>query len=227
MLASLTAVERQALIMSVGVHVKRRRADPMRLARLLRKAHATGETLDEIADHVNLSGPTVLRKLLSLNKLPADVQNLIEWGSNDTGVSFSVAAEIARASTDADRRRLAQAAIEHRLSRSEVQAIVQRSILKGCDVRHATEEILRLRPEVEQRYLLIGLLDGQVPDDAARKNIRRSLAKLVGQDNVLAVRCGDGRFSVVLSAAGASSDRIRGHLCPAKLQTFINASAAA
>ena len=210
--------------MSVGVHVKNRRAKPMRVAQLIDKA-LTQESIDQIADHVNLRGTTILRKFRSLNDLPPEVQDLIDWGRSDIGISFSVAAEIARFGTESDRRQLAHMAIEHRLTRSEVQAIVQRGSREECSIREAVDQILRLRPEIEQHFLFIGLLDGNVPDDTARRNIRRNLAKFVGGENILAVRCRRGRFSVVLNAAGANSDRVRDDLASDRLQSFINSIA--
>ncbi|MDE0271231.1 MAG: hypothetical protein OXP11_08505 [Gammaproteobacteria bacterium] len=225
MLAALTPAERQDLIMSVGVHVKRRRAKPMRLAGLIDKALAT-DSLDEIADHVNLRGTTILRKLRSLKDLPEEVQNLVDWGTSNAGLSFSVAAEIARCADGLDRRKLAQLALEHHLRKDDVQAIVQRASRAGCSVEDAAEEILKLRPDVEQQFLYVGMLDGRVSDDVARRSIRRNLAKLVGAENVLAVRCGEGRFSVVLNSAGAESKSARQHLSSGKLQSFINEIAA-
>lgn len=225
MLSALTPVERQDLVMSVGVHVKKRRANPMRVAHLIEKARAT-ESLDEIANHLNLRDTTMLGKFLSLNGLPKEIQILINWGRNETGISFSVGAEITRIDTESQRRQLAQMAIEHRLSRSEVQAIVQRANREGCSVAKAGDEILKLRTEIERHFLFVGMLDGRVPDDIARRNIRRNLAALVGGENILAVRCGDGRFSVVLNAAGANSDKARVHLDAAHLQAYINSVAA-
>ena len=211
--------------MSVGVHVKRRRAKPMRLARLIDKALAA-DSLDEIADHVNLRGPTILRKLHSLKELPEEIQNLVDWGTSDAGISFSVAAEIARVGSESERRHLAHLALEHNLRKEEVQAIVQRASREGCRVADAIEEILKLRPEVEQQYLYMGILEVSVPDDVARRNIRRKLARLVGAENILAVRCGEGRFSIVLNSAGAESDHARQHLNSSRLQPFVNEIAA-
>lgn len=225
MLAALTPVERQDLIMSVGVHVKKRRAKPIQLAQLIDKALAT-DSLDQIADHVNLRDTTMLRKLRSLKDLPGEVQNLVDWGVSDAGISFSVAAEIARLENESAKSQLAQIALEHNLRKDDVQAIVQRASREGCSVADAAEEILKLRPEVEQQYLYVGLLEVPVPDDAARRSIRRNLAKLVGAENILAVRCGDGRFSIVLNSAGALSEHARQHLSPGRLQPFVNEIAA-
>ena len=207
--------------MSVGVHVKRRRANPMRLAKLIEKALTT-ESLEEIAEHVSLNGTTILRKLLSLSRLPREVQDRIHWGTSDVGISFSVAAEIARYGSESDKLLLSQTAIEHQLSKAEVQAIVQRASREGCSVGEATAEILRLRPEVDRQYLYMGLLDTNVADDTAKRNIRRNLANLVGPENVLSVRCGSGRFSFVLNDAGANSEQALKHLESRTLQSYIN-----
>ena len=226
MLRALTPAERHDLIMSVGVHVKKRRANPLEIAKLITKAQST-DTLDQIAAHVNLQGTTILRKLLALNKLPRDVQTLVDWGSSDAGISFSVAAEIARLTNETDRRDLAQMAVESHLSKSEVQAIVQRANREKSGVRESAQEILGLRPSVEQRFLYLGLLDDTVSEETAKRNIRRKLSKLIGATNVLAVRCDQGRFSILLSKSGAESGRIQPFLKPHKLQAFINDIAAA
>lgn len=207
--------------MSVGVHVKRRRAKPMQAAKLVKKAMHT-ESLEEIAEHVNLQGTTILRKLLSLENLPREVQDHIHWGTSNVGISFSVAAEIARYGSDSDKLSLAQTAIEHHLSKSEVQAIVQRATRDKCSIADASEEILKLRPAIDRQYLYMGLLEIDVPENTARRNIRRKLASLVGADNVLSVRCDNGRFSFVLNDVGANSEQALKHLKSSVLQSYVN-----
>lgn len=221
MLESLTPEERLDLIMSVGVHVKRRRASPMHLAQLIKKA-MTVESLEAIAKHVNLQDTTILRKLLSLNLLPDEVQDLVHWGRSDVGISFSVAAEIARSENESNKRVLAHAAIEHRLSKSEVQAIVQRTKRSDCTLEESVGEILKLRPAIDRQYLYVGQLEARVTIDTATRNIRRNLAKLVGPENVLSVRCSPGRFSVVLNDAGANSKQAIRFLGSRTLQSYIN-----
>ena len=207
--------------MSVGVHVKRRRANPMRVAQLVKKAMDT-ESLEDIAEHVNLQGTTILRKLLSLENLPREVQDRIHWGTSSVGISFSVATEIARCGSDSEKLSLSQTAIEHHLSKPEVQAIVQRARREGCSVEDASKEILKLRPAIDRQYLYMGLLEIDVPASTARRNIRRNLASLVGPDNVLSVRCGKGRFSFVLNDVGANSEQALKHLKSSDLQSYIN-----
>lgn len=225
MLAALTPAERQDLIMSVGVHVKRRRATPMQSARLIERA-LTIDTLEEVAEHVNLQGTTILSKLISLNDLPSEVQGLIDWGRKDGGISFSVAAEIARLDGPSEMLALAKMAVEQRLSKSEVQAIVQRASREQCSLTDAVKEILSLRPKVEQSFLFLGLLDGEVEDNTARRNIRRNLSGLIGAKNILAVRCNAGRFSLVVSEAGANSEKVRPYLNSGNLQSFVNSISA-
>ena len=225
MLAALNAEERQDLIMSVGVHAKRRRATPIRLTELIEKA-LKSETLEEIAKHVNLQGTTILRKLLSLKDLPPEVQSLVNWGQREGGISFSVAAEIVRLARASDRLELARLAIEQRLSKSEVQAVVQRTIREQCCLSDALKEILRLRTNVEQHFLFVGLLNGEVDNVTARRNIRRNLSRLIGARNILAVKCKDGRFSLVVNEIGANSENVRPFLGSDKLQSFVNSIAA-
>ena len=224
MLVALTPSEKQDLVMSVGVHRRSRRISPCKVAQLLKKASAQ-QSLREIARDVDLRDDTVLRRLLSLLKLPPEVQALISWGKTPGTISFSVASEVARLVADEEIEQLAAAGIEHRLSKEEVRGIIQRKRRANVSLDRAVEDVLKLRPVVERQYLFLGLLSDDVNEEKARRNIRQRLSSLLGSRNVLAVKCRNHRFSIVLTPEGANSDRVRRFLSPANLQTYINSLA--
>ena len=224
MLAALTPEEQQDLIMSVGVHKKSRRLSPCQVSRLLRKA-STQQSLQDVALDVDLRDDTVLRKFMSLERLPPEIQALVSWGTQPGSISFSVAAEIARVDSIVEIGQLAAAAVEHRLSKEETRSVIQRQRRAGISLDQALGEILKLRPIVERQHIFLGFLSEDVDEELARRSIRRNLASLVGAQNVLAVKCRSQKFSIVLTSEGATSDQVRESLAPDHLQTFVNSLA--
>lgn len=210
--------------MSVGVHRRSRRTSPCRVAQLLEKA-SSQQSLREIARDVDLRDETVLRRLLSLLKLPPEVQALVSWGKAPGTISFSVASEIARLVTVEEIEQLAAAGVDYRLSKEEVRGIIQRKRRANVPLAQALNDVLKLRPVVERQHLFLGLLSDDMNEEEARRNIRQRLSSLLGARNVLAVKCRNHKFSIVLTPEGASSDRVRRFLSPGNLQTYINSLA--
>ena len=210
--------------MSVGVHRRSRRTSPCRVAQLLDKA-LSQQSLREIARDVDLRDETVLRRLLSLLELPPEVQALVSWGKAPGTISFSVASEIVRLKIAEDIEQLAATSVEYRLSKEEVRGIIQRKHRANVPLDQAINDVLKLRPVVERQHLFLGLLSGDMNEEKARRNIRQGLSSLLGARNVLAVKCRNHRFSIVLTPEGASSDRVRSFLSPDNMQTYINSLA--
>ena len=118
-------------------------------------------------------------------------------------------------------------AIEHHLSKSEVQAIIQRANRERCSVTDAAEEILKLRPEVEQQYLYMGLLDGTVSGTIPHAATSAALLPIwSGLKTSWPCVVATVDFSVVLNSAGAKSEQAYPNLGSGKLQSFINVIAA-
>lgn len=224
MLANLTPTERRDLIMSVGVHRQSRRLSPWQVSQLISKAQQE-LTLREIARDVNLRDDSVLRKFISLQKLPPGIQSLVGWRLTPASISFSVAAEISRLDTHEEMEHLAAVVVENRLSKEETQSIIQRRRRGNVPLAQAIDDVLKVRPIIEKQHLYLGLLTTDVDEGLARRNIRRRLADLVGASNVLAVKCQNRRFSVVMTSEGAATESIRRFLTPEHVQEYINSLA--
>ena len=133
--------------------------------------------------------------------------------------------EIARVREEEARRSLITAALEHRLSRDEVSAILQRMRRGGLGVQEAVQEILRMRPIIERQFLFVGQLPREVRADASdlclQRDIRKAVAELLGASNVLSVSCKNRRYSVLISEEGASQPVVSSNFTPDKLDTYI------
>jgi len=79
------------------------------------------EPISDIAGKIGLRDVGTLRQFVRLTTLPDDLQRLVTWGCKSGRLSFTVASEIARASSSAEQRRLADLALRDGWSKKDVQ----------------------------------------------------------------------------------------------------------
>ena len=151
----LSPDEIQDLIMSVGTHQSNRRLSPSEVAHLIGKAQAAGATMRQVGDRLRLD-PSMLVRFLRLLSLPRDVRELVDWGSGGSRLGMTGASVIARLREEADQRELARAAVEHKLTASEITQVAQTLERSGRSVSECVESALQLRPTIERRFLYIG-----------------------------------------------------------------------
>ena len=178
----LTPAEQRDLILSVSTHRGERRLSPTEVARLFRRAMDQGASAAICAETVGLRDSTMVRRFLRLLELSPDQQELVGWGSTETSVSFTAAAEIARLPAEA-REYLMREALSTGLKSSELKAVVQRLQRSDRTPEQAVEEALRMRPRVERRHVFVGRFDDrQRPSsllERAEKERDRSFGDLV------------------------------------------------
>jgi hypothetical protein len=153
-LKGLSPEQQRDLILSLGVHKGERQLSPVEVAELFRKTIGAGTTAKELATEVMLN-ITMIPRFLRLLNLDPEVQHLIGWGGKNE-MSFSTAAEIARAKSAADQDYLTRAALENRLSKTEIIGIIEAQRKFGRPVSDCVVEILGMRPQITKRYLYIG-----------------------------------------------------------------------
>jgi hypothetical protein len=221
MLDALSPQEKALLLQSIGTHKKDRKLQPPQVAQLLAKAMRL-QPIEDIASDLEMAETSTLRRILSLQRLPAECRPLVVWGGQPGYLSFSVAAELARAS-DQDLPSLLAAALEERFSKEEVRGILQRGRRSGEPIHRAMDEIRAMRPVTERQYLFMGRLPANVTelgDQEGRSFLRRALAKRFGAAAVLSVACQNGRFSFILSEEGVSGVK-EGELSSSSLDSFV------
>lgn len=132
------------------------------------------------------------------------------------GLSLTQAAEIARLHPDEQAMRdLAARTIENRFTGSETRSVVQLMKRRGITGEAAVAEVLRGRPTVERRHVLIGTLSEAVRSstgplaDTQKEKLLASALRTLGvrtQD----ARLSERRYTLVLDDQEASRLRDEG-----------------
>ena len=143
------------LILSVGTHRSNRPFTPVEVATAIQSMLDAGEELEDIADVLQLDNTDMLRRFLRLLELHEEIQMLIAWGVGGSTISFTSASEIGKL-TATEQSTLAKAILENQLSSSEVKQIIQVKQRSNRNIADAVNAILRLRPQVIERHIILG-----------------------------------------------------------------------
>jgi hypothetical protein len=212
--------KRRELILSVGTHRAKRYLSPSEVCEYLLEWLNCGATLSSIATQLHLKRPDMLKRFLKLESLAEELRPLVDWGSPDNGLSFSTAALIA-SERSSDQLELGKAIIANRLNRREMESILQRARRGQVPLKVAVEEIVRLRPRVEERYVYIGRLRSDVSErlqGLSHKErddlLKRAINEMLGGECLCTARLslsrwtlvGDKAFGNRLAAVGKSLD---------------------
>ncbi len=200
----LSPDEIQDLIMSVGTHQSNRRLSPSEVAHLIEKAQAAGVTGRQIGDRLRVD-PSMLGRFLRLLRLPRDVRELVDWGSAGSRLGMTGASVVARLRGEADQRELAQAAVEHQLTATEITQVAQTFERSGRSVNECVESALQLHPTVERRFLFIGAVTSEEVNQDLRNRGQRDRDSLLRsviltrapQGDSWDMRLGPSSFSLV------------------------------
>ena len=154
----LSSYEVRQLILSVGTHRSVRPLAPVEVAKLMQRALKAGEKRADIADRLYLDDSTIIGHFIRLLSLPAQIQQLVGWGSDPATVSFTAAAMIARLDSTQKQSALATAALENQFNKSEIIQVVQIQLRSENLIEECIKAVLDQRPIVEKRHLIIGEL---------------------------------------------------------------------
>ena len=146
----------QKLILSVGTHRSKRPLMPVEVAEAINAALASGTTRQELADALHLEYPTMVGRFVRLLKLPPEIRHLVDWGQGQSAISFAVASEIELLASNNEQWEVAEATLKHRLAKVEVRQIVQIRQRSGKPVSECVAEVIRMRPRIERRHLIVG-----------------------------------------------------------------------
>ncbi len=208
----LSPEEHKLLILSVGTHRGERPYSPFEVAQHFQQAIDAGASLNDCAEAVSFDGTSMVSRFLRLLNLRPEIQPLADWGQTGSTIAFTAASELARVGSE-DQQVASQAVLQHRLSSSEAKQLVQMRLRSGKPMAECVDDLLRLRPRIEKRYVFVGAVMSE--------RLRRQLANLTQaqRDGLLraalprqypglgdfAVRMGTERFTIVGPAALAQS----------------------
>jgi len=148
------------LILSVGTHRASRRLSPVEVAEAIETSLASGSTVQELAIELRLD-PTMIPRFRRLLKLPAEIKHLVDWGQGQSRLSFETALQIARLTSTKEQQEVAEAALKHGLGKVETIQIVQIRERSGRSITECIGDVLRMRPQIERRHLLIGAITSE------------------------------------------------------------------
>jgi ParB-like chromosome segregation protein Spo0J len=159
------------LLLTVGSHRAQRPLSPVEVGEAIQASLTAGSSLEEIAEALHLEGPSVLNDFLRLLRLTPEVRHVVDWGRATTStIGFKAGAKLAQLSEADEQRRVCRAALQHRLSKAEIEQVVQLRKRSKKSIDDCIAEVLRMRPQVQQMNVFIGAV--------AAPKVRERLAAL-------------------------------------------------
>jgi len=173
MILGLSPEAQRDLILSVGTHRGNRRLSPIEVAELMEVAINAGTSVQQLASALLFADSTLVMRFRRLLKLPSAIKHLVGWRGKSC-LSFETASAIARLQSQKEQETVAKAVLEHRLTKPEVYQIVQIQERSGKPITECTEDVLRMRPQIEKRHILIGAI--------ISPNVRKFLVRMTQQE---------------------------------------------
>jgi hypothetical protein len=199
----LTADEEKELILSVGTHRSGRRLSPVEVARLFDRMKSSGASFQDCADLVQFEGTTMISRFLQLLKLDSDLQHLVDWGQSGSTVAFTAGVELSKLDRN-EQRAAVRAILETGLKSQEVKQLVQLRRRSQKPLDTCVEEIVRLRPHVERRHVIVGLITdpqtvealGALPQGERDEKLQQALQTTFKLRGGFSCRLGTNRFTI-------------------------------
>lgn len=156
------------LILSVGIHRKRRSLRPIEVARrmktvldggVLQGAETISFTVNSLARRLGFRDSSMLPRFLSLLKIPTEFQEMVEWGARRGAMShltFSIASAISTLPLE-QQRDLILEVFKRELNKQETISVIQ--LLRrnpSISLQDSVSEVLRMRPQKIYHEILIG-----------------------------------------------------------------------
>ena len=202
-MSGLDTDDRKNLLLSIGSHRGERRLSPLEVAAALQRGIDGGSSPSELASMLYLDDASMVARFLRLLTLSPEVRELVDWGPTTSMLPFTSASELARLPPGEDVA-LARAALEMKLSGAEIKQVVQLRIRSAKALDDCVDAIVRLRPQIERRFVFIGAVTAELADDvsglvqAERDQFFRSLlAEWLPNTPVLGARLTQQRFTIV------------------------------
>lgn len=148
------------LILSVGTRRARRPLSPIEVAEAMETSLASGSTVRELATELHLD-PTMVPRFRRLLKLLPDIRHLVDWWQGEARLSFEAASHIARLASSKEQQEVAEAVIKHGLGKVDTIQIVQIRERSGRPIAECIGDVLRMRPQIERRHILIGAITSE------------------------------------------------------------------
>lgn len=198
------------LILSVGTHKGIRPLSPLEV----------GDGIAELINDVGFEAamekltldPSTSRRFLKLRELDQGIGELVDWGRKPGTISFSAAAEIVRLRPE-QQKDLAEACLQHGLTKEETRQVVQLVFRRNDSVAAAVQSALAMRPSVVTIHVVICAVRPSLVEPLRQVSQRQR--DLLLEESIAVVGCvRAGRltptnFSLTADAAIADDEVVR------------------
>lgn len=201
----LTKEEWQSLALSLNTHRSKRRLSPYTVALLIEKAVQSTQ-VDELSRALGFADSSTVRRILKLASLPKLLGNFVGWGGGVGYISMSVASELMRLDSDMMTQAAVKTALQYGMSKSEARQLVQIVKRGEKNLETAVDLVLKTRPKVERRELIVGGITSETAQsavlargvDISAKKLKLDLAKLCPDVFPKSVTISSNTFSIML-----------------------------
>jgi hypothetical protein len=177
---------------------------PIEVAQVFDVALAKGSTFRDVAAAVGFESESTLREIHRLLNLAPEIQHLVGWPSGSP-LSMTSASQIARLVSNEDQKAVAEAVLVEALTADETRQVAQAKLRSPCSIEEAIDAILRLRPKVQRKDLLVGAITSDtVRDHLSRMSqrerdelLRETISDCFGQLPAWTGSLGAARFSLL------------------------------
>lgn len=154
---------KQNLILSVGIHRKKRILTPVEVAEGIKVLKDNDMATKDIRDLLMLTNDSMITKFERLLSLSPEIRYLIDWGQTPSSIPFSSAAEISRLLDEGEQKLVADALLENSLTKNEIIQIIQARLRSSKTINECIDETIKLRPQIDHKFVYIGaILDNDI-----------------------------------------------------------------
>lgn len=195
----------QNLILSVGIHRKKRILTPVEVAEGIKVLRDNRMTTKNIRELLMLENDSMILRFERLLELSPDIRYLIDWGQSSSSIAFTSASEIAKLKDFEEQKLLADVIIKERLSKAEVVQIIQTKKRSKKPLSTCIDEAIKLRPQIDRKYVYLGaitdedllILLSQMTQLERDRLLERSFTDIIPQTVQWEGRLGTDRFTLV------------------------------
>lgn len=177
----LPAELRRDLILSLNTHRSERPLSPTEVAEAIDAALKGGASFADLAGFLSFDSSSTLREIHRLLSLAPEIRPLVGWGRSRAPLSMTTASQIARLTDADDQQAVVEAVLVHSLTSDETRQVFETNLRSGRPISDCVETVLRLRPRVEQKHLLMGAVTSPAAQAALARLTQRKRDDLLDQ----------------------------------------------
>lgn len=177
----LAAELRRDLILSLNTHRSQRPLSPTEVAEAIDAALKSGASFADLAGFLSFDSSSTLREIHRLLSLAPEIRPLVGWGRSRAPLTMTAASQIARLTDTGDQQAVVEAVLVHSLTSDETRQVVETNLRSARPISECAETVLRLRPRIERKHLLMGAVTSASAQDRLADLTQRRRDELLRQ----------------------------------------------